>query len=248
MSNAASRWPRTYGVGRWRLAGLIASAGFGSGDRFVVGHWLSSPLGAMDDLMWATPAGERRLVAPTRQVADFVAAVYRFDDVIVSPLQVQVRPDGRHVALHAPELGLEVHLEGGRRWPIPFCRPPWVTRYVEAPVARRLLGVEAYGTTATGVHEWYQASSHRRVARARAAVAGVDLGPLRPVWPPTRFGFSEPPRHPSIVEVSPVLVDPSGRLDRLLDDGPASRPLSAGSRPGWRRRGVRPSYTSATAR
>jgi hypothetical protein len=213
---------------RWRLAGVIAGAGFGSGDRFVVGHWLRSPLGPMNDLMWATPGGERRLVAPTGRVADFVAAVYRFDDVVVSPLQVAFDSDAGHLALRAPDLGIELHLEGGRRWPIPLRRPPWVTRYVEAPVARRLLGVQAHGTTATGVREWYQASSYRRVVRGRASLGGVDLGPLRPVWPPTRFGFSEPPRRPSVVEVSPVLVDPWGRLDRLLGDGSDGSPAPDG--------------------
>ena len=199
---------------RWRLTGVIASAGFGSGDRFVVGHWRRSPLGPMDDLMWATAAGERRLVAATRQVADFVSAVYRFDDVVVTPLDVDL--DRGRLTLRAPDLELDLQLEAGRRRPILLPRPLWVTRYVETPVARRLMGVRAYGTTASGVHEWYQASAYRRVVSAHAAVRGTDLGPLRPVWQQACFGFSEPPRHPSIVEVTPVLVDPSGSLDRLL--------------------------------
>ena len=72
-----------------RLVGTIASAGFASGDRFVVGHWRSGPLGPMDDLMWATADGERWLVAPTQAVADFVSSVYDFDRVVVSPLVVR---------------------------------------------------------------------------------------------------------------------------------------------------------------
>ncbi len=164
--------------------------------------------------MWATAAGERRLVAATRQVADFVSAVYRFDEVIVSPLEVGLA--GSRLILTAPDLGLELRLDAGRRWPITVRRPLWVTRYVEAPVARRLLGVRAYGTTASGVHEWYQASAYRRVVSAHAAVDGTDLGPLQPRWRPAGFGFSEPPRRPSIVEVTPVLLDPSRDLDRLL--------------------------------
>ena len=164
--------------------------------------------------MWATPAGERRLVAPTRQVADFVSAVYRFDDVVVTPLDVDL--DGSRLTVRAPALELDLQLEAGRRRPIPLPRPLWVTRYIEAPLARRLMGVRAYGSTASGVREWYQASAYRRVVSAHAAICGTDLGPLRPVWVPARFGFSEPPRHPSIVEVTPVLVDPSGGLDRLL--------------------------------
>ena len=164
--------------------------------------------------MWATAAGERRLVAATPQVADFVSAVYRFDDVVVTPLDVDF--EGSRLTLRAPDLELDLQLEAGRRRPIPLPRPLWVTRYVEAPVARCLMGVRAYGTTASGVHEWYQASAYRRVVSAHAAIRGTDLGPLQPAWRPAGFGFSEPPRRPSIVEVSPVLVDPSGGLDRLL--------------------------------
>jgi hypothetical protein len=52
--------------------------------------------------------------------------------------------------------------------------------------------------------------------RGSAAVDGVDLGDLRPVDPPVRFGFSDPPRRPSMVTVRPRLVDPSGRLGDVL--------------------------------
>jgi hypothetical protein len=203
-----------------RLTGLIAGAGFASGDRFVVGHWQRSPLGPMDDLMWATPSGQRRLLAPTRPVADFVSALYRFEEVIVTRLRVDA--SGGNLRLTVADLGLALDLEGGRRWPIPLIRTRWVTRHVAAAPARRLLGVDVYGTTATGVHEWYQASAYRPVRRGRATLDGVDLGALRPILPPTRFGFSEPPRRPSLVEVSPLLVDPSGRLDRLFAPGPGS--------------------------
>jgi hypothetical protein len=156
----------------------------------------------MDDLMWATPAGERWLVAPTQAVADFVSSVYDFDRVVVSPLVV--KSSGRSLSLHVPDLGLELHLEAGRGWPIPAPsrRPRWFTRYVEAPIARRLLHVEAYGVSPSGVREWYQASRYRPVTVARAIRDGDDLGPLGPLTPPVRFGFSEPPRRPSLVEVT----------------------------------------------
>ena len=67
--------------------------------------------------MWATPAGERWLVAPTQAVADFVSSVYDFDWIEVSPLVVQA--DGHGLDLHAPDLGLDLHLEASRGWPIP---------------------------------------------------------------------------------------------------------------------------------
>jgi len=160
----------------------------------------------MDDLMWATPAGERWLVTSTREVADFVARIYDFDRVVVTPLVVDA-DSGRHLDVHAPDLGLDVHMEAGRGWPIPLPRrrPTWFTRAVEAPIARRLMGVEPYGVSPTGVREWYQASRYRPLVAARAFVDGVDLGPLGPLSPAVRFGFSEPPRRPSLVEVTTVL-------------------------------------------
>jgi len=205
---------------------VIASAGFGSGDRFVIGHWRSGPLGPMDDLMWATATGERRLVAATDEVADFVAGIYDFDRVTVTTLVVASPVAGkgrRRLDLQAPELGLEVHMEAGRGWPVPVPRnrPAWFTRRVEAPVARRLMGVAAYGSSPTGVREWYQASRFRPLATARASLHGVDLGVLGALSPAVAFGFSEPPRRPALVEVTTVLdrlpqvrPRPGGRPDR----------------------------------
>ena len=162
--------------------------------------------------MWATPAGERWLVAARQEVADFVSSVYDFDRVVVCALRV-ASDDPRRLHVEAPDLGLDIHLEAGRGWPIPAPRrrPRWVTRYVEAPVARRLLHVEAYGVSPSGWREWYQASRYRPLTSARATLDGADLGPLGPLDPPTRFGFSEPPRRPSLVEVTTRLEAPRPR-------------------------------------
>lgn len=168
-----------------------------------------SPIGPLDDLMWATPDGVRRLVAPTRQAIDYVSGVYGFDQTLVSPLKVTLT--GGHLDLHAPELALEIHLRAGRAVGLPWPRPTWFTRVVEAPVARAVLGVRVYGVSASGVREWYRAVSYRRVVDGWASIAGADLGPLRPIDPPTAFGFSEPPRRPSMVGVHPVLARPPRR-------------------------------------
>lgn len=197
-----------------QLVGAICSAGFASGDRVVVGHWEESPLGPLTDVMWARPDGERRLLVPTPEAAALVTAVYEFDRTVVVP--VEARFDGRHLDVHAGLL--RVSMWGHRGWPVPLGRgrPAWVTRWLEGPVAAGLLGVRTYGVSSTGVHEWYRADEYRPVATARASVDGADLGPLRPLRPPVRFGFSEPPRRPSIVRVRPLLWDPSGRLDEVL--------------------------------
>ena len=169
----------------------------------MVGTWSQSPLGRLDDLMWARPDGRRLLLAATQEAVDYVSAVYGFDEVVVGPLRVAL--DGRFLHLRAAGLGLELHLTAGRAVALPWPRPAWFTRWVEAPVAHRLLGVRVYGVSPSGVEEWYRAVSFRRVVAGWASVDGRDLGRLSPIDPPARFGFSEPPRLPSMVGVAPLL-------------------------------------------
>ena len=180
-------------------------------------------------------------MAPTPEVAAFVSAVYRFDrtevtlltaDLCVPATQAglcvpatqaglcvpatQAGLKGWRLRVSAPDLGLALWLQAGPGWRIPFPRPSWVTRWVEAPLARRLLGVQTYGVSPTGVAEWYRADAYRPVVAGQAALAGRDLGPLGPLHPPVGFGFSEPPRRPSIVSVRPLLEDRSGALVSVL--------------------------------
>ncbi len=169
----------------------------------MVGTWKSSPLGRLDDLMWARPEGRRVLMASTKEATDYVSGVYGFDEVVVTPLRVDLRPPFLH--LRAEELGLELHLRGGRAIALPWPRPAWFTRWVEAPIAHRLLGVNVYGVSPSGVQEWYRAVSFRRVVAGWASLDGRDLGRLAPIDPPAGFGFSEPPRLPSMVGVHPLL-------------------------------------------
>lgn len=159
--------------------------------------------------MWARPDGRRVLVAATEEGAAYVSSVYGFDEVVVGPLRVRV--EGRHLHLHAPGpgVGVELHLTGGVAVvAVPWARPAWFTRWVEGPIARRALGVETYGVSPTGVREWYRAVSLRRVVAGWAGVERQDLGRLGPVDPSAGFGFSEPPRFPSMVGVHPLLEWP----------------------------------------
>ncbi|MDP9420284.1 MAG: hypothetical protein M3P53_09090 [Actinomycetota bacterium] len=196
------------------LDGVIASAGFSSNHRFVVGHWDQSPLGPMDDVMWARPDGERVLIVDRPATGAFITSVYRFDRVEVLPLSV--RTDVDTLLVTAGELRLA--LRAGRTWRIPFRRLRSRTslRPIERLVARILLDVRTLGTSPTGVREWYRASEYRPVVAAEAALAGHDLGPLTRFPQPARFGFSEPPRRPAIVRARPRLEDPSGRLGDVL--------------------------------
>lgn len=197
---------------RHELRGRIAGVGFASGDRVVVGHWDASPVGPFVDLMWAGPDDRRLLVAPSERAAAFVTAVYRFDDVVVAP-ELLATWDGRTLAVTGA--GRRVALVVGRGIPFPP-RPLWVTRWVERPIGRLLTGSSTYGTSPTGVHEWYPARRVHRVLRAEAAIGDRDLGALVPPLPPLGVGFSEPPRFPALTEVRPRLEDPSRHLDRLV--------------------------------
>lgn len=200
---------------RFTLGGTILSAGFATGDRFTVGHWRSSPLGPLDDVMWGRPDGERVLLASSEREAAFITAVYQFDRVEVLPVRVESSAGEGRFSLRAGDVLLEAR--AGRGWPLPVRRRRlWFTRWVEGPVARVAMGVSTYGTSPTGVREWYQADRYRRLAEASASLAGRDLGPLQARWDPIRVGFTEPPGRPSWVDVRPVLEDPSGRLDAVL--------------------------------
>ena len=187
------------------LDGVIASAGFASGDRFVCGLWRVSPVGVLHDVMWARPTGERILLVPSEAAREFVASVYEFDRTEI--VAFRVAADGpERVDVRAG--AIRITLRGGRAVPIPGPRPAWITRWIEGPIARAAMGVRTYGTSPTGVREWYRAGSYRRVVAGRAWIDAVELGPLRSIEPACGFGFSEPPRRPSIGEVRPRLVVP----------------------------------------
>lgn len=173
--------------------------------------------------MWARPDGRRVLLASTVEATDYVSGVYGFDDVVVGPLKVDLH--GPRLHLRAVGLGLELHLVAGRALRFGWPRPAWFTRRVEGPVARRLLGVSTYGVSPSGVQEWYRAVSLRRVVAGWASVDGRDLGRLGPIDPPVRFGFSEPPRFPTMVGVHPLLEVPMARS--AVGSGPRRHPAPA---------------------
>lgn len=190
------------------MVGTISSCGFESGDRFVVGRWDRSPVGRTIDVMWAQPDGRRVLLAPDQRTADFVTAVYGFDDVRVVSFE---EPSGREPnELHVVAGPVALRFGGGRPWLVLPPRPRWFTRRVEAPIAAALLGVHTWGVSPTGVQEWYQARSMRFVRTATASIDGRDLGARRPLDPACGFGFSEAPRWPTIVAVRPTLERPPG--------------------------------------
>ncbi len=222
--------------GRIRLEGHIAGAGFASGDRFVIGLWDDGPLGPMSDVMWARPDGTKILLGSRSPVVTFVGGVYGFDEHRVVDMTAELSEDRLEVS--AGPLRLEAALAKPLKVfalrPRLLRRSPLWVRFedlVMRPLAGRLLlgggpGVRLYGRSPSGVREWYCIESYRRITDASAALDGRDLGPLAPLEPPARFGFSEFPPRPAIVGCAPLLEGADEALRR------ASAPEEAGPRGG----------------
>ncbi|MDF9715139.1 hypothetical protein INN71_06725 [Nocardioides sp. ChNu-153] len=200
---------------RVRFHGEIAGVGSTSGVRVVVGRWVRSPYGEVADAMVETADGHRVLVAPSQDLADFIAATYTFDEVRVEPVEL-VATDGTR-RFTSPSLRLEIEVGRptllGRLVALVPRRiatsPLWCA--VTDPVARVLLrGVRTRGSAGGGRREWYGAHGVRAVTAVRGSFDGVDLGALRPVDPPARFGFSSTPPRPSITSVVTTIDLPDG--------------------------------------
>jgi hypothetical protein len=191
---------------RLRFSGSIAGLGTSSGRRIVIGHWPVSPFGPFSDCMVEDADGHRTLLAPTQQVADFVAGTYFFDEIVVVPVDVTVQGNERTV-----EAGpLRVSLTTGGRTPLgwllravpaPLARATWWAALLD-PVARRVLrGVRTRVTARAGDREWYGARDQRRVLTVTASWDGVDCGELTAVAPPVRFGPGSTPALPCVVDL-----------------------------------------------
>ena len=196
--------------------GAIAGVGTRSGVRMVVGHWPRSPFGPVADVMVETPGGHRLLVAPTPELARFVAETYAFDDVRVAPVTVQAGNGGWTAVAAGP---LRLRFRTGRRGPLGLLlravpaavarRPAWCA-LVDLPARLVLPGVRTRGSAGGGRREWYGAQDVRPIVEAAAHLDGRDLGPLAPVSPPVRFGFGSTPRRPALVRVTTTVEVPSG--------------------------------------
>lgn len=191
---------------RSRFRGEIVGVGSRSGIRIVVGRWSYSPFGAFADVMVETPDGHRILLAPSAEVAEFVAATYSFDTVRIEDVTVETGED--RWSVRSTSLTLDVTF--GPRTPLGRLlrlvprriaeSPIWCT--LTDPVARVVLrGVRTRGSAGGGRREWYGATDHVAVAGISGSFGGVDLGELCPVLPAPRFGFSSTPARPSITRV-----------------------------------------------
>lgn len=193
-----------------RFEGAIAGVGSQSGTRVVIGRWARSPLGFFADAMVERADGHRVLVAPTQEVADFVAATYVFDEVRLEPIAVT---GSERWEVRSPSLSLDLAL--GSRMPLGWllrsvpsvvATQPWFTRVTD-PVARVVMGgVRTRGVAKAGRQEFYAATDLRRVVSIEGEFEGVILGELTEVWPACRFGFSSTPRTPSVTSVTTTVT------------------------------------------
>lgn len=188
---------------RLRFSGAITGLGTTSGRRVVIGHWPTSPFGPFTDVMVEDATGHRTLLAPTRQVADFVGATYHFDEVRLVPV---TWADDRVAA--GP---LTVQLTVGGRTPLgwllravpgPLARATWWAALLDPVVRVVLRGVRTRVTARAGDREWYAARDQHRLLDAVVTWDGVDCGALADVRPPVRFGPGSTPARPSVVTVT----------------------------------------------
>lgn len=196
-----------------RFSGTIAGIGAPTGMRVVVGRWDRSPLGEFADVMVEHPDGRRVLLAPSTEVAEFVAGTYTFDDVRIVPVTATI--DGPVWIVTAGPLALS--LRTGRRTALGLLLRAVPTRLATAPrwiglidaIARRVLrGVRTRGSAGGGREEYYGALDVHAIVDAELTWEGVDQGGLVPVDPPVRFGFGSTPRAPSAVRVVTVVRTP----------------------------------------
>jgi hypothetical protein len=193
------------------FTGRIAGLGTGSGVRIVIGRWDNSPFGVFADVMIEDPAGHRTLIAPRRDIADFVASTYSFDEVRIEPVSVE---GDREWSVHTRTLQLRF-TAGRRLWVAPLLSlvPARIRRsatWARAcnPIASRLMpGVRTYGSAGAGRTEWYAARDVHRLISASATRDGADLGDLAPVLPAVRFGFASPPARPTVTTLTSYVRD-----------------------------------------
>ena len=198
---------------RWIFDGHIAGIGTASGLRAVVGIWQHSPFGSFADVMVQEKPGHRILLAPNRDIADFIAATYSFDEVRVQDVSAVLA--GRALAVDANLLHIRARIgartllgKGLRTVPRPLAvHPRWLSA-ISPMAALAAPGARTFGTAGNGRLEYYGVSDLHHVTSAVVHWQGDDAGRLADIRPPVTFGFSSVPPRPSVARVRTTVEEP----------------------------------------
>lgn len=197
-------------MGRLVFTGHIAGFGTRAGVRMAVGAWQRSPFGHFADAMVETADGERVLLAPSDEIAEFISATYTFDDVELGVVTVDHTGDGLRVT--APGLDVSCTLGGPapfdrllRLVPTPLSRAPLWLRAIDPVAARLIPGVRTAGSAGNGRREYYGVRRTRRIVAVEGTFRGTELGGVAALDPPVRFGFSSAPPTPQMVSVTTTI-------------------------------------------
>lgn len=199
---------------RWIFDGHIAGIGTESGLRAVVGLWRHSPFGPFADAMVQLPSGHRILLAPTAEIAGFIAAVYNFDetrvvDVAASQDAHQLRVDAGPLRIRAA-LGARTALGMAMKLiPRPLAVHPRWLRAVSPVAALLSPGVRTAGTAKGGRQEFYGVTDLHGIDAATVIWDGADAGSLAPVRPAVGFGFGSVPPRPAVARVRTTVAGAS---------------------------------------
>lgn len=179
----------------------------------VVGSWLDSPFGRFADVMVEAPDGERVLLAPTAEIAEFVSTTYTFDRTELGSVTAEVSEGGFDVT--APGLTVSGRLGGAapfdwllRLVPARLATAPAWLRAIDPVAARLVAGVRTAGSAGNGRREYYGVRRTRLIDSVAAVYRGTDLGGVATLDPPVRFGFSSAPTTPQLVAVTTTIDMP----------------------------------------
>lgn len=177
--------------------GQIFSSGFDSGNRIVVGNWKDTPYGTFTDIMWAKPNGDKILIVPNKELSDFISGMYSFDEIIITELNIEEKTN--QLMINTNELNCELKWSKGIK--IPRYRPLWFISSIEYMFGLIFFKTKTHGTTMDGRQEWYAVDKISNLISAKVMINGEDLGSMRSFEPNANFGFSEPRKKPSAVEI-----------------------------------------------
>ena len=153
--------------------------------------------------MWAKKDGTRVLIAPNQEIADYVTAMYSFDEVILE--EVSTTMSERSIKVDCNTMELE--FSWNRGFPIPFKRSLLFIQTIELFFAKLIFSTRTYGITKDNRKEWYAIDRVSHITSAKANINSQNAGDFKPMREPCKFGFSEAPKNPLLVRLEPIFSD-----------------------------------------